>query len=124
MESGDIPDSMREELLKRIVKETELNLPHESELIHFFEPDRIVDPVWVAKVKIPASSYEILKEEVLRKRADNAILHGALADSTSWWNPTDVILKKQYLTNSENFVNFILSKEGEDYFIYIEHVIF
>lgn len=124
MESSDIQDSMQANKLNRIEKETGLDLPDESKLIYFFEPERVVDPVWVAKIIIPASSYESFKEVVLRKHTDKTIYHGALADSTIWWKPTSVVLRKQYLADRQTFVNLVLSKEGVEFAVYIECAVF
>ena len=93
-------------------------------MIHFVEPESWIDPVWVAKVIIPASSYESFKEAVIRKPIDKTIYDGALADSTSWWRPTSVVLRKQYLADRHTFVNLVLSKESVDFAVYIECAVF
>lgn len=124
MESADIPDSMRPKILAKIVKETGLNLPVESKLIHFLEPDRFIDPIWVAKVQIPVSSYEDFKEVVIKKPTEKMGYKGALADSTSWWKPTNIVLRNQYLADRNTFVVLVLSKEGDDFFVYIECAVF
>lgn len=124
VESGDIQDSMQAKNLNRIEKETGLDFPDESKLIHFLEPDIVVDPVWVAKVIIPASSFEGFKEVVLRKPTDNSGYSGALADSITWWKPKTVIMKKQYLADRHTLVDIVLSKEGDDFAVYIECAVF
>ncbi len=124
VESEDIQDSMQAKKLNRIKKEAGLDLPDDSKLIHFIEPERFVDPIWVAKVTIPASSYESFKEVVIRKHSDKTVYHGALADSISWWKPTSVVLRKQYLADRHTFVKLVLSKEGVDFAVYIECAVF
>lgn len=110
--------------IKKIESETGLAFPANSAIIHFSEPDVLVDPVWVAKVIIPTKSYESLKEAVIAKTDDKTIYSGALADSTDWWKPKNVILTKQYLANQNTFVNIIVSKEGGDFAVYIECAVF
>ncbi len=116
-------DSMQSNELNRMGSETGLFFPVESKVIHFSAPERFVDPVWVAKVLMPASSYEVFQEAVLGKTTDNTVYHGALADSTSWWKPTDVVLKKQYLADRQTFVNVVVSKDAEEFAVYIECVV-
>lgn len=123
-ESGNIQGSMQEKRLNSIKKEAGLNFPEGSKLIHFFEPERFVDPVWVAKVIIPASSYDSFKRVVLEKASDETVYNGALADSTSWWKPISVVMRKQYLADRHTFVNLVLSEEGVDVSVYIECAVF
>ena len=122
--SGNTQDSMRSEKLNRIESETGLVLPAKSKLIHFLEPERFVDPVWVAKIVMSKSSYQGFKEAVLEKVTDRTIYDGVLANSTSWWKPTHVVLTKQYLANRQTFVVVVVSKEGEEFAVYIECAVF
>ena len=124
VESENTREFMQRETLNRIRKETGLDLSDESKLIHFFEAERIVDPVWVAKVIIPASSYDDFREVVLRKPTEKTVYHGGLADSISWWKPTSVVLRKQYLADRHTFVIVVLSREGKDYSLYIECAVY
>lgn len=110
--------------LHRIIQEIGLNLSNESRVIHFYEPERIIDPVWVAKVIIPDASFETIKDAVEGKRADNSTYSGAIADSTIWWDPTSIIFEKQYLTDDEKFVHFIASRENDGIALYIECAVF
>lgn len=120
----DMQKSIQLGELGRIEKESGLIFPDHSRLVHFLQPDRAIDPVWVAKVIIPVSSYEGFKQAVLIKQVDKTIYNGALADSTSWWKPANVVLTNQYLANSQTFVVVIVSKEGEDIAVYIECTMF
>lgn len=107
--------------ISRIESETGLTLPANSRLDHFFEREVFVDPIWVAKVLIPESSYENFKQALLTKPTDKTDYTGALADSTSWWKPINVILKKQYWADSHHFlVNVVVSKEDGGFAVYIE----
>lgn len=110
--------------MSRIESETGLTFPANYKLVHFFERDVFIDPVWVAKVIIPASSFERFRQALITKQADNTTYHGALSNSTSWWKPTNVVLTKQYLANRQTFVNVVVSKEGEEFAVYIECAVF
>jgi hypothetical protein len=110
--------------LLTIAGETGLIFPAGSKLIRFSEANVVVDPVWVAKITMPASSYDGFQQALLKKPTDNTDVSGALADSTSWWNPTDVVVTKQYLADSHTLVIVVVSKEGEEIAVYIEHVVF
>lgn len=111
--------------MSKIESETGLSFPANYRLDHFLEPDYFIDPVWVAKVVIPVSSYESFKETLLEKPTDNTVLSGAaLADSTSWWKPANVVLTKQYLADQHTIVEVVVSKEDEEYAVYIECAVF
>jgi len=43
--------------IDRIRSDTGLIVPDGSILEHFGEPERLIDPIWVAKVIVPISSY-------------------------------------------------------------------
>jgi len=119
-----LKEVQRSEIIDRIKSETGLDFTPKSNLIHFYEPDRLIDPVWVAKVVIPASSYDGFKEAVLGKTSDNTTYHGAIADSTSWWKPTHVVLTKIFLTDDEVLVSVVMSKEGDEFAVYVECAVF
>ena len=123
-QSVDTQKSMQSEKMSRIESETGLTFSDNCRLVHFLQPEVFVDPVWVAKVVIPALSYESFRQALLKKPADETIYDGALADSTSWWKPTNIVLTKQYLANRQTFVNVVVSKEGEEFVVYIECAVF
>ena len=112
------------EKLNEILDETGLSIAHGAKLIHFSKPDVLIDPIWVAKIIIPTSSYDSLKQILLKKTVDDTVHDGALSKSTTWWKPTDVVLTKQYLANSQTFVKVVISKEGRGFAVYIECVVF
>jgi hypothetical protein len=122
--TGENQVSMQSNKLNRIVSETGLAFPADAKVVHFVELERLVDPVWVAKVTIAASSYEKFRKSLLGKTIDNTVYHGALADSTSWWKPANVLLTKQFLVDRQTFVNVVVSKEGEEFAVYVECAIF
>lgn len=124
VQSGNVEKPMQSKELSKVAGETGLPLPSGSKVIQFSEPDVVVDPVWVAKIIIPASSYDGFQQALLKKPADNTIYDGALANSTSWWKPTAVVLTHQYLANSQTFVKVVVSKEGEEFAVYIECAVF
>jgi hypothetical protein len=115
---------MQSRELNRIASETGLAFPRESKLLHFSAPERLVDPVWVAKIVIPRASYEAFKKALLGKTADNTVYHGALGDSTDWWKPTHVVLTKKYLADRQTFVNVVVSEETEGFAVFIECAVF
>ena len=108
----------------KITSETGLTFPTNSRLDHFLEADVLVDPVWVAKVVVPASSYASFTQAMLTKPEDKTVYQGALADSTSWWRPTNIVLTKQYLADRHTFVKIVVSKEDEEFAVYIECAVF
>jgi len=110
--------------IDRIRSDTGLIVPDGSILEHFGEPERLIDPIWVAKVIVPISSYESFKQDILSRTDDHTILSGSLADTTSWWNPSNIVLTKQYLHGSQTFVRVVVSKENEEIAAYIECVVF
>ena len=117
-------DAIKNTRLEEIADEIGMEFPKKSIIIKYREPKRIIDPVWVAKVKIPNSSVEGFRELVMKKPSEKAKYTNALAESTSWWNPKKIIIEKQYLVDSNTFVNIILSEEGEDFAAYIECAVF
>jgi hypothetical protein len=122
--AGEPEKNMSSQKLNKIGHETGLPFPSESKIIYFSEPDRFVDPVWVAKVIIPTSWYGNFKTALFEKTADNTVYHGALAGSTIWWKPMDVVLSKQYLADRQTFVNVVVSKEDGEFAVYIECAVF
>ena len=78
----------------------------------------------MAKVVVPASSYESFRQALFTKPASKMTYRGALADSTSWWKPSNVVLTKQYLVRSQTFVEVVVSKEDEECAVYIECAVF
>ena len=56
--SNGLQKSMSIGKLKKIEKETGLTFSKNSRLVNFVQPDVAVDPVWVAQVVMPASSYK------------------------------------------------------------------
>lgn len=113
-----------EEQMNKIERETGLTFPEKSRLDQFFDPDYFIDPQWVAKIIVPASSYESLRLNLLTKPDDNTVSSGGLVDSTSWWKPQNVVLTKQYLADRQTLVKVVVSKENEEYEVYIECVVF
>jgi hypothetical protein len=111
-------------LLNRIRKDTGVEFPVETTVVHFHEPDRVVDPVWVAKVLVPPGAFDSLKKVVLAKPTDNTTYHGALSNSTSWWKPEDVLLERGYLADRQTFVKMIFSEESPNVAVYIEAAVF
>ena len=104
--------------------ETGLAFPSDAKVVQFLEPDRFIDPVWVAKVTFPGSSYEGFKASLLGKAADSTVYHGALADKTSWWKPADVVLTRQYLFDQQTFVNVVVAQDGDEFEVYVECAVF
>ena len=123
-QSENPQETMHSEKLSRVENETGLSFPDNSRLVHFSEPFVALDPVWVAKIVMPVSSYDGFRESLLRKPADKTIYDGALADSTNWWKPTNAILTRQFLANSQTFVNVVISQTEEEIAVYIECVVF
>lgn len=124
VQSGNVEKPMQSKELNKVANETGLTFPAGSKLVQFSEPDVAVDPVWVAKLIIPTSSYDGFRQALLKKSTDNTIYDGALANSTSWWKPTAILLTHQYLANSQTFVKVVVSKEGNDFAVYIECAVF
>lgn len=124
VQSGDDRKTIQPEMLSRVETEIGLVFPTNSTLAQFSRSDVAVDPVWVAKVVIPLSSYENFAQALSRKPADNTVYDGALANSTSWWTPTNVVVTKQYLANNQTFVNVVVSKEVDLFAVYIECALF
>lgn len=106
--------------MDKVCEETGLIFSDDSILKYFFEPDRFVDPVWVAKVAVPISFCESFKSSLLSKPDDNTLYQGALSDSIDWWKPSNIILTKQYLADSQTFVKVVVSMENEEMMVYIE----
>lgn len=113
-----------QEQMSKIESEIGLTFPPDSIVEHFYELEVFVDPVWVAKVFVPVSAYESLKPNLLAKSTDDSTYINALADSTSWWQPVNVVLTKQYWTNSHTFVRVVVSEEDGKIAIYIECAVF
>jgi hypothetical protein len=122
-EPNDLRPPTQERNLGRIEKETHLDLPDGSKVVQFFEADRVVDPIWVAKITIPESSSEMFREAVARRKDDSAP-HGGLAKPTVWWKPQNVVLTKYYLADSQTLVSIVIAKEGDGTSVYVECAVF
>jgi len=110
--------------LSKIATEIELTFPVGSKVVNYAEPDVFVDPVWVGKVIIPTASYDGFQQAILKKEDDSTMYDGALANSTSWWKPINIVLQRQYIVNSNSFVKIVVSREGEEFVVYIECAMF
>ena len=122
--TGEIQDSMQSKTLNRIGSEAGLVMPVGSEVTHFSEPPVLFDPMWVARIVVPASSYEGFRESLLGKAPKNGLMQGRLSESTRWRKPTHVMLTRQYQINGHPIVYVVVSKEGEEVAVYIEYTYF
>jgi hypothetical protein len=116
--------SMQTEKLKQIESGTGLVLPPLSRVIEFSEPPVVFDPVWIAKIVIPESSYAQFKVAVLREPILNATVGSGLEGSTSWWKPVNADFTKQYLASSHTFVKIVSSREATGWAIYVSYAYF
>lgn len=111
--------------LGKVESETGLPFPPEAILVRFSSLRSFLDPIWAAKVVIPAASYDDFRQALAQKPPDD---DDSLVEKAgrwaSWWKPTDVVMTKQYLINSQVIVVVVVSKEGDDYAIYIERIVF
>lgn len=117
-------ESRQPSTLSRIGNDTGLVLPAGARVAEFSVPERSWGSDWVAKIIIPASSYKAFEQSVIAKPVDTGTVRGALSESTSWWKPTQVLLKRQYLQGSQTLVNVVVAKEGEEIAVYIECIVF
>jgi hypothetical protein len=109
--------------LSIIEEEAQLILPAGAELIHFEEPVVFIDPIWVAKVTVPAESIESLRQSLTQKGKE--VSRAALsyvAESVDWWKPADVLLTVEYM--GSGLITVFVSREGDGYALYIERVVF
>ena len=107
-----------------IQSEIGLVFPTNSVLVRHLQADVVIDPVWVAKVMIPPSSFESFAQILRQKKADDTVYHGALADTTSWWTPTNIVMTQKYLADKQTFVNVVVAKEVDGFAVYIECAMF
>lgn len=110
--------------IAKLQQEIGLSFPTDSRVLEFHMPERVVDPVWVAKVAVPRSSWAEFKTVILAKTSEDAVYHGALSDSVAWWKPTNIVLTKQYLADRHTFVCVVLSEEDEGCMAFIECAVF
>ena len=110
--------------LTKIIQESGLNLPNGTKVVHFDEPARFIDPVWIAKVIIPKGSFEIIKAVVEEKRRDSSADSDSLTNLTDWWQPNKIIFEKEYLTDEQRYIHFIASNDNDGIALYMECVVF
>ena len=113
-----------EEMIGRIQCETGLAFPDDAAILAFFEPDRAIDPIWLAKIEIPASHYTAFACSLASKPDDHTLFKSAYADSLSFWTPTNVVAEKQYLPNDHRLVRILVSHDSEVYIAYVECMVF
>ena len=110
-------------ILSRIESESNINFPNESRVINFHKKPPI-DPIVIAKISIPKSSFEKMKEEISSKPDKKITRDGALlADSENvinWWKLDNIVVSRQYYYEGDFIVTVILTEENDEYFIYIE----
>ena len=114
---GAVQNHSQSEKLSRIQNETGLVFPTNAVLVQFSQPDVAVDPVWVAKVVIPSATYEPFAHILARKPADSTIYDGALADSTSWWLPTNAVMTKNFCPIAKHSLMLLYQKMPSVYYI-------
>lgn len=114
------------EQLRKIEDESGLTLPADSRVDHFKASGyNSIEPWWIAKVVIPAESYESFKETLLAKPTDNTTISGnRISDSTDWWKPVNVIITKLYWANSYTLVEITVSRDDDkEVSVYIDCIV-
>ncbi|MCK4635420.1 MAG: hypothetical protein KAT32_01015 [Candidatus Moranbacteria bacterium] len=110
-------------ILSRIESESNIDFPDSSNIIDFDKKPPI-DPIIIAKISISESSVEKMKEDIESKTEYSGSVSGALSESMSWWTPNQVIVEKTYWSSEHILVHVILSKQNNEYFVYIECSVF
>ena len=83
-----------------------------------------MDPVWVAKVDLPAAEEGSLRSVIETKKADQTPVHHPLSESMAWWKPQHEILRRQFWPNEQTLVRVILSQEHGHLSAYLECAVF
>ena len=112
--------------ISKIEKEIALTLPANSRVDHFKASGyQSIEPWWIAKVVLPAESYESFSETLLAKPTENSTIGGnRISDSTDWWKPVNVILTKLYWADSHTLVEVTVSKDDDkEVSVYIDCIV-
>lgn len=113
-----------ESVLLRMRDDMRVDLPRGSKIINFFEPDRLVDPVWLAKIEFPAFSFDEFKVVLEQKKDDGTTYKSPFRSSAVFWTPTNIVFGKKFLADDETFVEIIISRTNSLCYAYIECVVF
>ena len=118
-------DQTSDELvLLRMQNDMRVDLPRGSKIDNFLEPDRLVDPVWLAKIEFPACSFDEFKAALELKKYDGTTYNSPFRSSANFWAPTNIVFGKKYLADDETFVEIVIARTNSLCHAYIECVVF
>jgi hypothetical protein len=99
-------------------------MPPGSQVLKFARPDRLVDPVWFAKVSVTETGFDELRRSVEAKTPMTDEVVNDPAEGLPWWKQTNVVVSKRYMTKQNTLVWVVLAKEGNGRFAFLEHAVY
>jgi hypothetical protein len=110
------------ERLKAIDSEIDVDLPASSVVLEYYEPQSSFNRLWVAKVRVPETSFVEVKETILKKTdvSHSVDQTQGLPESISWWKPVDIDFAREYQpSGGDMYVKVVASKEKGERILYI-----
>ena len=109
--------------LKMISQRIGIALPPASKGLHLYYQGAQIDPSFVAKIEIPASSSDAMLDD-LKKLVNRAGgVSGSLTSKVSWWSPVASTIRVQrQLTVDGNYVRVLLCEEPDRWALYVEWI--
>ncbi len=109
--------------LKMVEQRTGLTLPAGSRGLNMFYQGSYVDPSFIAKIEIPASSQESLAKKIALIPNKDGYLSGSLTTKVDWWNPFEgIILTEGQVSLQMDYVHIVLCEEKGRWLLYVEWV--
>lgn len=113
-----------EDRLSQLNNEAHLTLPAGSLVAEYKSNKSVIDPIWVAKVKIPPSKISEFKRSVDSIKGTEISCKKGFFSTVSWWKPAAPTITKVYYTGDNIRVLIILSEEDKEWFAYIQRAVF
>ena len=107
--------------LEFVERETDLLLPAGSRVLNmYYKPP--IDPSYLAKIEIPASSQEALRKQIEKAPGpfDCNMGIGYWAKAP-WWNPSEASIRvKRYYCTDKGYMQIYLCQEGDRWILYLD----
>jgi len=104
-----------------IEQRTGLTIPADSHGMNMFYEGSQIDPAFVAKIEIPASSGESFAKQLDQIPVGEMHVSNPLSEKIPWWKPSKAATKseRQFMLNSA-YVHVLLCNEDGRWILYLE----
>lgn len=104
-----------------------IQFPSDTKLLEFEEVAPPIDPIWIAKISMSLSSFEILKSTIFEKQENHYKVENFYTKEVDWWILENIFFKKQYFytdkTGSCVVVIYASMKDDDTVLLYIKNVV-